>query len=92
MRFGLFRRGARPTPEAEVSGRVKAWLASALELPPDTAVTVSEIVCLDPSCPGTETVMLVMRHGEKTRAYKVGRAMDEVTEQDVREALSPPSL
>ena len=92
MRFGLFRREARPKPEAEASARVKACLASALELPPDTAVTVSEIVCLDPSCPGTETVMLVMRRGEKTRAYKVGKAIDEVTEQDVREALSPPSL
>jgi hypothetical protein len=89
MRFGLFRRDARPKPEAEASQRVKAWLVAALELPAETAVTVSEIVCLDPSCPGTETVMLVMRRGQKSRAYKVAKAMDEVTEQDVRDALSP---
>jgi hypothetical protein len=31
-----------------------------------------------------------MERGRKTRAYKVAKAMDEVTEQDVRQALSSP--
>jgi|1186.fasta_scaffold167155_2 hypothetical protein len=90
MRFGLFRRRDRPEPGSEAAGRVKAWLVATLDLAPETALTVSEIVCLDPSCPGTETVMLVMERGRKTRAYKVAKAMDEVTEQDVRQALSSP--
>jgi hypothetical protein len=41
-----------------------------LDLPEGAIVTVSEIACTDPACPGLETVMLVMRPGEKTTAYK----------------------
>ncbi len=88
MRFGLFRRSGHPKRGAETAERVKAWVTAALQLAPATPVTVSEIVCLDPLCPGTETIMLVMEPGKKTRAYKVSKAIDEVTEQDVREALS----
>jgi hypothetical protein len=86
-RFGAWLRGGRVKPEAEAVARVKGWALALLAAEPETAVTVSEIVCLDPSCPGTETVILVMAAGRKTRAFKVGKPMDEVTEPDVREAL-----
>ncbi|HMO29001.1 hypothetical protein [Enterovirga sp.] len=49
---------------------------------------MSEIVCLDPACPGTETVMLVMAPGLKTRAAKLAKAAAEVTEPEVRAALA----
>lgn len=89
MRFGLFRRGARPAkPEAEAVARVKALVMRVGGFPPETALAVNEIVCTDPSCPGTETVVLVMRPGHKTRAYKVAKALDEVTQEDVRAALA----
>ena len=87
MRLGLFRRSAQRKPEPEVVQRVKVWVMACLELAPETPVAVNEIVCRDPSCPGVETVMLVMRPGDKTRAYKVPKAIEDVTEQDVREAL-----
>ena len=74
-------------PEPEASGRIKAWAREALALPPDTTLSVSEINCADPSCPGTETVILVMRPGERTRAYKVAKAVDAVTEPELRAAL-----
>jgi hypothetical protein len=74
-------------PEPEASGCIKAWARAALALPPETTLSVAEINCADPSCPGTETVILVMRPGERTRAYKVAKAMDEVTEPDLRAAL-----
>jgi hypothetical protein len=66
---------------------VKAWAAAA-GLPADAVLAVDEIVCTDPACPGVETVVLLMRPGEKTRACKVAKALAEVTEQDIREALS----
>lgn len=69
--------------------RVKALVAGML---PDAEVTVSEIVCLDPACPGTETVMLVMAAGAKTQAAKVAKAAAEVTEEDVRAALAEQGL
>ncbi len=87
MRFGLFRRDDRPKPRSEAGMRVKGWLLAALDLAPEATDTVNEIVCLDPSCPGTETVMLVAERGKKTRAYKVSKPIEAVTEQDVREAL-----
>ena len=85
MLGGLFR--SRRAPESEALGRVKAWALAGLGDAPGTAVSVNEIVCTDPSCPGVETVILVMAPGARTRAVKVVKAVDEVTEQDIRDAL-----
>ena len=86
-------RGGRAKPEREAIARVKAWAMAVLGGSADTTVAVNEIVCLDPGCPGTETVILVMQPGRKTRAAKVGKPIDEVTEDDVAEALArdPPT-
>jgi hypothetical protein len=67
--------------------QVKAWVREALQASDDTALAVNEIACNDPGCPGVETVILVMEPGRKTRACKVLKALDDVTEKDVREAL-----
>ena len=90
MRFGLFRAGAgKAKPQADAIGRVKGWVAAIAALPAEASLAVNEIVCTDPSCPGTETVVLVMQPGRKTRAYKVSKALLDVTEDDLREALKP---
>ena len=90
MRFGLFRRRDNPQAEAaeQVKERVKVWAAASAGLPADAVLAVNEIVCADPACPGVETVVLLMQPGRKTRACKVLKALAEVTEQDIREALS----
>jgi hypothetical protein len=93
MRFGAFWRGAsgdgrgngRPDPEAVT--RIKDWARAALDLSLDTAFAVNEIACNDPACPGLETVILVMEPGRKTRALKVAKALDAVSEADVRAAV-----
>ena len=82
----LLRRKA-PKPEAVAVARIKAWALDAL--PAGTALAVNEIACLDPACPGLETVILVMEPGRKTRACKIAKAIEAVTEQDVRAALAP---
>jgi tetrahydromethanopterin S-methyltransferase subunit A len=46
------------------------------------AVTVSEIICTDPGCPGTETVILIMQPGQATKAAKVAKPISEVTQSD----------
>ena len=79
-------RGGRSKPETAAIARVKAWAAAAV---PDATIAVNEIVCLDPGCPGTETVILIMHPGRKTRAAKIGKPVDEVTEADVVAALTP---
>ncbi len=69
------------------SERVKGYVFEALGRNPDIGISVSEIVCADPGCPGEETIILVMAPQRKTAACKVGKAMAAVTEDDVRDAL-----
>jgi hypothetical protein len=89
--LGAFLRGAFGLPKAdrEAIQRVKDWAREALEADPDTAFAVNEIACADPACPGIETVILVMEPGVRTRACKVAKPLNEVTEQDIHDALEP---
>ncbi len=66
--------------------RVKELARYALALGDDAAISVNEINCTDPACPGTETVILLMIPGERTRALKVMKPVEEVGEADIRAA------
>jgi hypothetical protein len=89
MRFGLFGKGGPDKSEAVAQGaRVKALVREIAGLPESAALAVNEILCADPACPGTETVILVMNPGEKTKAFKLAMAMVEVTPEALREVLS----
>ena len=90
MGLGSLLRNAfgRPKQSAARLSEIKAWTRAVLRLPEDTALAVNEIVCNDPSCPGTETVILIMEPGRKTRACKIEKSADAVTEEDVRAAVS----
>ncbi|MBB2963579.1 hypothetical protein [Methylobacterium sp. R2-1] len=83
--MALFGRAPKPDPAAR--RRVEAWIREAGGYGPDTAMTVNEIVCADPACPGTETVVLIFAPGEKTRAVKIAGALDALSEADVAAAL-----
>lgn len=93
MRFGLFgkpetRKGGDAKAEAKALAEgLKALVRELLGLPEAAAIAVNEIICADPACPGNETVILVMKPGEKTRAYKLQMAMTEVTPEALAEAL-----
>lgn len=97
MRLGLFGRNeARAGDDAQseakaalkaAAERLKAGTRRLLDLPEQAAVAVNEIICADPACPGSETVILVMKPGEKTKAYKLAMAMADVTETGLAEVL-----
>jgi hypothetical protein len=89
--FGAFLRGSfgLPKPDKQAVDRVKDLARAALRVSPDTAFAVNEIACTDPSCPGIETVILVMEPGQKTRTLKVAKPLDAVMEQDILKALDP---
>jgi hypothetical protein len=66
--------------------QVRDWAVAALG---GTAnVSVNEISCRDASCPGIETIILVMIPGQRTRACKISKPLEEVTKADVREAVA----
>ncbi|WP_245411071.1 hypothetical protein [Microvirga flavescens] len=88
--FGSFLKGAPGSGKQsrEATERVKEWARAALGGAEEIAFAVNEIACTDPSCPGVETIILVMEPGEKTRACKIGKMLDDVSEEDVRAALA----
>lgn len=78
----------RSAERSALSARLKAEFAAALDLGPGDALVVNEIACADPGCPDIETVVLVMRAGEPTRAIRVRRPMETVSVADFLEAVA----
>lgn len=67
--------------------KVRDWALILLGDNPAPTLTISEIDCGDPACPGLETIFLVMRDGEATQAVKIRKPLSEITEADLREAM-----
>jgi hypothetical protein len=90
MRFGAFLRDVLGGSRAERAAveRVKAWARTTFAAETGAALAVNEIACLDPACPGSETVILVMQPGRRTWACKIPKPLDDVTKEDVRGALA----
>ncbi len=79
--------GRRQMHERASLARLKTRTRAILDLPEDATVAVNEIVCADPSCPGIETVILIMEPGRKTRAVKLRKGADEIGEIELCSAL-----
>jgi hypothetical protein len=62
---------------------IKADLVARLGLTPADAVSVNEVACAGACCPDRETMVLVMREGEPTRAYRIARPLEAVTADDL---------
>ena len=88
MRLGLWKKGSS-APDVDVAAlaRIKQSVRDMLQLPDDATVAANELICADPACPGTETVILIMVAGQRTRAAKVLAAAADVTDAMLREAL-----
>jgi hypothetical protein len=82
----MWKLGRKPKSPDETA-RVKALVFAALGRDPNIGISVSEIICTDPGCPGTETVILVMAPLKKTAACKIAKIACDVTDDDVRDAL-----
>ncbi len=88
--FGLFRRPS--DVERAASAAIKAQVRTALNLEEAATVSVSEIDCGDAACPGLETVILVMRPGQRTRAFKVAGGLLAADTAAVAAALQEPEV
>jgi hypothetical protein len=89
MRFGLFSRKERA--DSPALAQIKAWVRELSGVSEETVISANEIVCADPSCPGAETIILVMEPGRATRALKVSLAAEEVTREDLAAAIAADS-
>jgi hypothetical protein len=84
--FSFLRRPQKPDLSP-----LKSLIRDRLQLCEDTALTINEIICADPDCPGLETIILIMEPGQKTRALKLPKPILEIDEGDL-EILLKPSL
>ena len=87
--------GGAAKPDAAALARIKDKVRLILGLSEDVAIAVNEIICADPSCPGLETVILIMQPGTKTVAVKVQAAVENVSDEAltaaVMAAVLPPA-
>jgi hypothetical protein len=74
-------------PKTENAASIKEWTRKVLNLDDETIVMVSELQCRESDCPPVETVIAVMRTGAEKRMFKIHRAIDELTEKEVIDAI-----
>ena len=83
---GLFRNPKDPDNVA-ITRLVKTWTAEVFELPADTVVSVSEINCMDPACPGTETHIMILYANKETSNFSIGKPLTYIRRWDVEVLL-----
>jgi hypothetical protein len=90
LRFGGIWKASTTAAQADKAAleRIKLQTRAILALSDDATVSCNEIVCADPACPGSETIILVMIPGQRTKAYKVQAAATDVTEEALKAALA----
>lgn len=88
MGLVLGRQRGRSDKAAALRIDLKARVERYLDLGPDDLVVLNEIGCFDPGCPDMQTVIMLMRAGEPSRAAMIGAPMNEVTEQDLEVAAA----
>ncbi len=74
---------ARSAERSALATRLKGLIGPYLGLGDDDAISVNEIACADPGCPDMETIVLVMRAGQPTRALRIRKPMEAVEEADI---------
>jgi len=70
--------------------RVRDLAVAVLGLADEAVVKVNEINCMDPACPGQETVILIMAPGKRTRALKIRAPVENVDVAAITKAVAMP--
>jgi hypothetical protein len=58
-----------------------------LDVDDEAVVSVSEHDCGDPECGGLQTVILLLRSGQPTKAVRIAKRSESITRNDLSEAL-----
>lgn len=70
------------------TAEIKAWVRAQFDLPDEVVVAVTELACRDDGCPDIETVIGIMRPGEKVETYRIHKPVAEIEANDVSAALA----
>jgi len=66
----------------EKTRQIKAWVREFHALSEDVVVSVTELACRDAGCPDVETVVGIMRPGQKIQTIRIHKAIGEVMRED----------
>jgi hypothetical protein len=58
-----------------------------LGLSDDVTVSVSELTCREPGCPDVETLVAILRDGEKPMIARIHKSIPDITLDELKEAL-----
>jgi hypothetical protein len=84
--FNPLNRATKPGyPEA--IARIKVETRDLLRLADDVVISVNEFACRDPHCPGMETVVAVLRAGQRPRTARIRKPIIDVTRDDMASAF-----
>lgn len=67
----------------EKTQQIKVWTREVLYLDDEVVVSITELVCRDNDCPDIETVIGIMRPGEKIETIRIHKAIAEVELADL---------
>ena len=84
----MFFKNPRDPNNIEVTKAIKQWTKELLHLQEDKVVLfVSEIDCVDPACPGTETHIMIAENEKKPQLLRIQKPLTFVRKRDVEEAV-----
>ena len=75
-------------PDLKSVRRIKQVLRSALSLPEDAMVTVTQLACLEEACAPLETVIGLLRPGMPQLQHKVHKPTEAINAKDLEQACS----
>ncbi|WP_244287965.1 nitrate reductase [Labrenzia sp. 011] len=68
----------------EKASQIKEWVRMRHGLGDDVVVAVSELACRDYGCPDIETVIGIMRPGEKIETIRVHKPIVDIERDDFK--------
>lgn len=67
----------------EKTRQIKAWVREFRRLDDAVIVSITELACREEGCPDVETVIGIMRPGEKIETIRVHKPIAEVVRDDI---------
>lgn len=67
----------------QATRQIKEWVREIHALDDEVVVSTAELACRDDGCPDIETVIGIMRPGEKVRTIRIHKPIVDITREDV---------
>ncbi|RAZ82939.1 nitrate reductase [Mesorhizobium hawassense] len=75
----------------EKTRQIKEWTRELFKLDDAVVVAITELACRDEDCPDIETVIGIMRPGEKIETRRIHKPIADVERLDFAAWTEPPS-